>query len=68
MPQVEHVDSAAPSAAREALQSNLDNTLTLNRKKSWFGGAREAFQRGAKGVVGHLKSSDRKTSYGEDQQ
>lgn len=66
MPPTERVNSVAPSGAREALQSNLDHTMTLNKKKSWFDSAREAFQRGAKGVVGHLRSGDRKSSNGED--
>ncbi|GIZ37784.1 hypothetical protein CKM354_000122000 [Cercospora kikuchii] len=67
-PQPERADSPLSSAARDALQSNLDNTLTLNRKKSWFGSAREVFQRGAKGVVGHLRSGDRKGSQEEAQE
>ncbi|KAF2210710.1 hypothetical protein CERZMDRAFT_99319 [Cercospora zeae-maydis SCOH1-5] len=67
-PQPERVDSPLPSAARDALQSTLDNTLTLNRKKSWFGSAREVFQRGAKGVVGHLRSGDRKSNQEDDQE
>ncbi|PPJ58065.1 hypothetical protein CBER1_03820 [Cercospora berteroae] len=67
-PQPEQADSPLSSAARDALQSNLDSTLTLNRKKSWFGSAREVFQRGAKGVVGHLRSGDRKGSQEEIQE
>ncbi|CAK1359897.1 unnamed protein product [Cercospora beticola] len=67
-PQPERADSPLSSAARDALQSNLDNTLTLNRKKSWFGSAREVFQRGAKGVVEHLRSGDRKGSQEDAQE
>ncbi|KAI5360888.1 hypothetical protein Slin14017_G090630 [Septoria linicola] len=67
-PQSEGLDSSAPPTARDALQSNLESTLTLNRKKSWFGSAREAFHRGAKGVVDHLRSGDRKDSCAEDQE
>ena len=44
----------SPSPAREALQGHLDNQLSLNKKKSWFGAARDVMHQGvlhAKGYV-----------------
>lgn len=52
-PLLEEAKAVSPSPARDALKSNLDantdadSTLTLTKKKSWFGSLRDVVQKGA---------------------
>ncbi|SMQ49086.1 unnamed protein product [Zymoseptoria tritici ST99CH_3D7] len=63
-PQLERGDafSLSPSPARDALQGNLDNTLSLTHKKSWFGSARETLSRGALSAKGYIDALRGETS------
>lgn len=70
--------SFSPSPARDALQGtwldgpltkpsdistgNLDNTLSLTHKKSWFGSARETLSRGALSAKGYIDALRGETS------
>ncbi|KAF2167677.1 hypothetical protein M409DRAFT_21831 [Zasmidium cellare ATCC 36951] len=47
--QLERGSAVSPSPARDALQGNLESGLTLNRKKSWFGSARDILSKALKG-------------------
>lgn len=46
---LERGGAISPSPARDALQGNLESSLTLNRKRSWFGSARDTLFRALKG-------------------
>ena len=59
-PLLDPTQIASPSPARDALPGNLDTatepTLTLGKKKSWFGSLRDVVQKGALGAKAAVDS------------
>jgi len=55
-------DSESPSLARHALQDNLDNNLTLNKKTSWLniGGTIRKSALSIKGALDYVRGEQLK--------
>jgi hypothetical protein len=68
--QLEEDELASSSAARQALRGNLDQSVTLTRKASWFGSARGVIQRSAlqaKGLVDALRGDNKNQDIGQQE-